>query len=116
MKTYHIDASVETVMNLVIPNDRVAPRPNLDPSQRVAMDIIILQNPSPSAEKVDPTLKPPKYLVVSEGWVAFTGNPHSGVRVGKYLVLNKLTTPLYTITTATSKQLHDYTSIFISTK
>ena len=81
-------------MNLVVPNDRVAPRPNLDPRKRVAVDIVVLQNPPPPSEKVDAPLEPPEDFVVSESGVAFARDPDTSVCVGKDLVLDELTPSL----------------------
>ena len=81
-------------MNLVIPNDGVAPRPYLDPGERVAMDIVVLQDAPPTSEEVHAPLETAKDLVVTESGVALACYPDSSIRVGKYLVLDKLTTPL----------------------
>ena len=81
-------------MNFVIPNYRVAPRPDLYPGQRVAMDIVALQDATPTTKEVDSALKPSKYLVVTKGGVTLASYPYSGIRVGKYLVLYELATPL----------------------
>ena len=52
MYTYYVYSSMETVMNLVVSNDRVAPCPNLDPRECVAMDIVVLEDTSTPSEKI----------------------------------------------------------------
>ena len=81
-------------MNLVVSNDRVASRPNLDPCECVAMDIVVLQDTSTPSEEIHAPLQPPKDLVIAEGRVTLTSDPHSGIGVGEDLVLNELTPPL----------------------
>lgn len=39
---HHINATMETMVDLVISNDRVAPRSDLHPSQCIAMDVVVL--------------------------------------------------------------------------
>ena len=85
---------METVVNLVIPNNRVAPRPYLDPRQRVAMDIVFLEYAPPTSKEVHAPLETAEYLVVTESRVALTGDPDAGIGVGKYLVLYELAPPL----------------------
>ena len=91
---YHVDASVQPVVDLVIPNDGVAPRANLHAGQRVAVDIVLLQHATPIGEEVHAPLEPTVDLVIFEGGVAFSGDPHPSVRVGIDLIFDKLATPL----------------------
>ena len=88
--TYHVYAAMETMVDLIVPNYRVAPSSNLNPSQGVAVNIIVLQNPSPPSKKVHAPLETPEDFVVTQGWVAFTSDPDTSVSVGKYFVLNEL--------------------------
>lgn len=85
---------MQAVVDLIISNDRVAPSPDLHPSQRVAMDIVLLQHATPISEEVHAPLQSSVDLVVLEGWVAFTCDPHSSICVGVDLVLDELTTSL----------------------
>lgn len=81
-------------MDLVISDDRVTPRPYLDPGQGVAMDIVVLQDAPPTSKEVHASLETAKYLVVTESRITLTCNPDPSIGVGKYLVLYELTTPL----------------------
>ncbi len=82
------------VVNPVVSDDRVTPRPNLHPSQRVAMDIVVFQDTTPTSKEVHAPLKTSKYLVVKQGGVTLAGDPHSSVSVGENLVLNELSSAL----------------------
>ena len=82
------------MMDLVIPNDGVAPCPDLHSGQRVAVDIVLLQHATPIGKEVHAPLQPSVDLVVLEGGVALTCDPHTCIRVGIDLVLDKLATSL----------------------
>ena len=96
--TYHIYATVQPVVNFIFSNDRIAPRSDLHPGQRVAMDIIVLQDTTPICKEVHASLKSSVDLIVLERGVAFARDPYSSIRVGKDLVLDKLTSALTDIT------------------
>lgn len=85
---------MQSMVNLVISNDRVAPSANLHPSQSVSMDIVLLQHTTPIGKEVHTPLESSIDFVVLEGWVALSCDPHSSIRVGIDLVFNKLATPL----------------------
>jgi len=85
---------MQTVVDLIIPNDRVASRSDLHPGQCVAMDIVVFQNTTPVCKEIHAPLESPIDLVVLESRIAFTGYPYACVRVGENFVLDKLTTPL----------------------
>ena len=55
--THHIDPSMVTVVYLIVPNDRVTPCANLHPCKCVAMDIVVLQNTTPTAKEVHSSLE-----------------------------------------------------------
>ncbi len=93
-QTHHIDPSVQPMMYPVIPDDRVTPRPNLHTGQRVAVNIIVLQDTTPTSKEVHAPLETGKYLVVQQGGVAFAGDPYPGVGVGENPVLNELPSTL----------------------
>ena len=63
--THHIDAAMVTMMNPIVPNDGVAPCTNLHPSKCVAMNIVILQNTTPTSKEVHAPLKAGEDLVVA---------------------------------------------------
>lgn len=92
--THHIDSSVQAMMYLVVPDDGVTPSTYLHPSQRVAVDIVVLQHPSSPGKEIYTTLHPTVNLIILESGVAFPSDPHTSVCVGIYLVLDKLTSAL----------------------
>ena len=81
-------------MDLVIPNDRVAPRSDLHSCQCVAMDVVLLQDTTPIGKEVHAPLHPSIDIVILEGGVTFTCDPYTCVRVSEDLILDELTTPL----------------------
>lgn len=85
---------METMMNLIISDDRVAPRSDLNPSQCVAMDFIVLQNTTPTSKEVHSPLESTVYLIVLECGVALSCDPHTSVCIGIDLVLNELPSSL----------------------
>lgn len=93
------------MVNLIISNDRVAPSPDLHPSQRVATDIVLLQHATPISKEIHAPLQSSVDLVILKGGVAFTCDPHASIRVGIDLVLDELATSLCT---ETGKQSSHY--------
>ena len=82
------------MVNLIVPDDRVASRANLYTSQGVAMDVVLLQDAAPIGEEVHAPLQPAVDLVVLEGGVALPCDPHPSIRVSIDLILDELATPL----------------------
>ena len=81
-------------MDLVVSDDGVATRSDLYPGQRVAVDVVVLQNTTSASKEVHAPLEATEDLVVSQCRIALAGDPNSGIGVGKDLVFDELTTPL----------------------
>ncbi len=85
---------MQSMVDFIVPNDRVAPRSDLYTRKRVSMDIVILQNTTPICKEVHTPLKSPVNLVILKSGIAFASDPHASVGIGEYLVLDKLTSSL----------------------
>ena len=92
--TYNINPPVQTVVDPIVSYNGITSCPNLHPCQRVAMDVIILQNTTPTSKEVHTPLESRKDLVVEQCGVALASDPDPSIRVGINLVLNELSTSL----------------------
>ena len=79
LRTHHVDASVLAVVDLVVPYDRVAVRPDLDARERVAVDVVVLDQAAALAEDVHAALVAVVDLVLPAS--------HAYHRVHRYNVL-----------------------------
>ena len=64
--------------------------------ERLTVNVVVLKDSSSTSEKVDTSLQTRKDLVVLERGIALAGDPDPSVSVGKDLVLQELSTTLYT--------------------
>jgi hypothetical protein len=54
--TYHVDATMKTVVNFVMPDNWIATRSNLYTSQSIPIDIIVFNQTAAISKNVDTTL------------------------------------------------------------
>ena len=66
LKTYHIDAPMLAMVDLVVPHNGVAGGADLDARQCIAVDVVVFNKASPFPKYVHPTLMAIVYLVFPE--------------------------------------------------
>lgn len=86
----NINSAVQTVVDLVQTDDRIRVRADLDASQGVPVDIILLDESTTFSENVDSSLLTGKDLILPDRRIRVRGDPDSGVGIGKDAVLHEL--------------------------
>ena len=65
--SYHVDAAVLPVVDLVLPYDRTAVGPDLDPGEGVPVDVVALDQSPPVSEYVHAPLVTVEYSISPGG-------------------------------------------------